>query len=168
MAIYTKYIVDALEGEDIKSVLEIGSGESQNLRAIQERFPHIAVTGWDKNGNRDYPKMNIPYCDITKDMTQLCKEGEFDCVLVAATLILIGDEDMPQAVRNILHCAKRLVVLMEVHEPGFSQPQVGTSEKSRFRRDYLKWFPGLRSDVVPVVGWSSPGYEGSLIKLWKQ
>lgn len=165
-AAYIPAIISALEGEKFESVIEIGCGEKQNLRAIKERFPEVEVHGCDKNGARDYPAMEIPFCDITKDMTGLYGPKSYDVVLVAATLLLIGDEDMEQVIKNITHVAKKMIILMEPHKEGHDVPNIGTSERARFLRDYTKYFPGKKIVISDVSGWSSPNLIGKVLKIY--
>jgi len=103
---YDSQIIDHLKDRKFKSILDVGCGDGDLIRAIQEEFPRVSVAGCDISDK-------CKYCDITKKLPY--NANSYDIVCTAAVLIYFSDEMAERILRKIKRVARKEVFFVEMH-----------------------------------------------------
>jgi len=155
---YTDIILTALKGREFESILEMGCGQGDNLRAINEKYPEVKMWGCDIDETRTESASKVPNTTIKlKDITDTDEpfKRKFDIVFLAATLMYIPEEKIGQVIKNIKKSAKKEVILIEINV--FDEP-----------KEHVEWEYDDKADVkdrrYKYKGYSMRDYEVLLRK----
>lgn len=109
MKVYTDIILKALEGKKFNSVLEVASGNQQNLVAIKQKYPDVKTYGFDvgakgeniKDGN--FKDKKWPF------------DRKFDVVFSMASIILIDAEWTHHIMERMDARCGKYMIFIEAH-----------------------------------------------------
>lgn len=160
MAGYTQSILDAFEGLEIGSVLDVGCGNATHLLELRDKFPDAYLRGCDTAENEIENATNaVIGKDIfidNVDMYDLPYKNPFDVILLAAVLILVPPEKIVDLAESIKKIAKKHIIIMDRHDEGqtiFGEIE-GSGRTLRAKRNYKKLFNLPVSYESPVSPWN--------------
>lgn len=151
-ATYTKHLSDVLKGINFSSVFELACGDGQNLKYIKELYPSVKIDGCDIEG-----KWGYPVCDILSMKTK----KKYDIVLIAATLLILDDEQAGKVIALAKSMAKKFVIIIEPKKEGETVNE-GDTGNPRYRRDYRRY--GV-TESFSFEGWPKVETKGAIMKI---
>jgi len=134
---FSKFICDLALSLKAQTVLEVGCGTGNDLRAFPENFDvhgldlndHALEKAKQKLGSFKFKKgsiVELPYDDST-----------FDLVFTHKVLNYIDDKDMPDAISELFRVSRKYIVNFELF--GEDEDLINPDGKSRFRNLYKRW-----------------------------
>lgn len=147
----TVFWSDLLSRYSIRSVLEVGCGQGNNLRPISAILDPRNVWGVDVNeGALSRARSNAPGVNVvTANARRLpFRDGFVDLAFTVGVLIHQPDASLPIVISEIVRCSRRYVVWIEYNSdeteevPYHGEP--GTLIKRDFGSLYRELFPELR------------------------
>ena len=134
---FSKFICDLALSLKVQTVLEVGCGTGNDLRAFPENFDvhgldlndHALEKAKQKLGSFKFKKgsiVELPYDD-----------SSFDLVFTHKVLNYIDDKDMPDAISELFRVSRKYIVNFELF--GEDEDLINPDGKSRFRNLYKRW-----------------------------
>jgi pseudaminic acid biosynthesis-associated methylase len=162
---------DLLSRYPIRSVLEVGCGQGNNLRPISSILDPRDVWGVDVNdGALARARSNAPGVNVVAANARRLpfRDGLVDLAFTVGVLIHQPDASLPIVISEIVRCSRRYVVWIEYNSdrteevPYHGEP--GTLIKRDFGGIYRELFPELRV-LGQAEGTSEDGMAGATWQL---
>lgn len=160
-------IINAMSGQRVKSVLEIGCGAGYNLYRIKKAFPNTEISGCDINEDAiRMAKHKLPEADLKVGSADaLPFNGDsYDLVLTDALLIYIGPDKIRRVFREIRRVGYERMMFVEFHSKSFWK-RFGLRLASRYYAynyfDLLTkyYFKHIQISKIPKEVWAGPPWE---------
>lgn len=104
--------------ESVESILELGCGTGQNLKAIQRLHPDIVVTGIEANkGAARIASEQVVGAVMCCDILDGKPSGTADLVFTRGVLIHIPPENLPAVYQRLVDLSGRYVMVCEYYNP---------------------------------------------------
>ncbi len=134
---FSKFICDLALSLKAQTVLEVGCGTGNDLRAFPENFD---VHGLDLNDHAlEKAKQKLASFKFKKgSIIELpYDDSSFDLVFTHKVLNYIDDKDMPDAISELFRVSRKYIVNFELF--GEDEDLISPDGKSRFRNLYKRW-----------------------------
>lgn len=139
-----------LEAHRIRSVLEVGCGQGNNLAPIARRLDPADVWGVDVNETAlTRARENAPGVNVMRSRARrLPFRDEFvDLVYTVGVLIHQPEESLAAVIGEIVRCSGRLVLWVEYHADKTEEVPYHGETGTLFRRDYGAIFAKLHPEL---------------------
>lgn len=165
--LYRKQILDALQGEEFDSIIELGCDEGYNLMAIDEKYPKLKnITGIDiAEENRKIGKIDIICADAT-DLKNI-PDKSYDIAFTYAFLTVVNTKTTMAVINNLFRIAKFIVIIIEL------DGEEWYTSDSRYSRNYTKilnnlGYTKIAKKLIPKYIWAGKDYPsyGKIIKVF--
>lgn len=140
-----------LDAHPIRSVLEIGCGQGNNLAPIAHRLDPADVWGVDVNQTAlTRARENAPGVNVVRSQARRLpfRDRFVDLTYTVGVLIHQPEESLPAVINEIVRCSARFVLWVEYHADTTEEVPYHGESGTLFRRDYgaifATLFPELR------------------------
>lgn len=149
-----RLVADALKGQDVKSVLELGANVGLNLRSIQHLFPGATLSAVEINEDA-CDRLRSDGVNVTQgSLLDFETTQRYDLVMTSGVLIHIEPERLAEAYRRIYASADRLVLVAEYYSPYPVEVPYRGQSGALWKRD----FAGELLDAYPDLHLLSVGF----------
>lgn len=137
---HREYLLKFIEGKNIKSVLEIGTGNGANLIVFAKKMKNTKFYGIDINkeaikiGQTIIAKNRLINIEIKEgDVSNFCNNTtlNYDYILSDAVLMYFNFEEATTIIGNMIEIADKGILLCEQHE-------IGGNYVDHWRHDYIR------------------------------
>ena len=148
---FIKSIYEYFQHRDLNSIVEVGAGTGQNIKALHETWPEINLKSIELNPIAAH---QIPYGEVYIGDALKIEWPKADLVLTKGFLIHIPPEDIPCIFDKIINAANKYILLCEYYNPTpIEIPYRGHAGKL-WKRD----FAGEMLDRYPQLSLADYGF----------
>jgi len=159
---YTDIVLAALQGKKFNSVLEVGSGTCQNLKAIQEKYD-VTLKGMDLGTAVQYPGIEVKLFNLLDD--EWPYQEKFDVVFTMATLILMAPKTTEHWMKKLIEITKDYLIFIEIHQDNVSANGEVSGEYTtrNYKKLLKKYTKNIEEITYPASVWPGLGLVNSSI-----